>query len=398
MWNMKNKNDFIKEVFSKYYREEYIPSGILEINKREFGFNLFEGFMLRHKKFSNCDELKEFLISKTPMDAYYSCAYYENPEAEMDKKGWIGADLIFDIDADHITTQCDKVHDEWTCNNCKFTGKGITPEKCPLCNGEKFTVITWPCEKCLDAAKNETIKLMEFLEEDFGFSEKEIRIFFSGHRGYHIQVENETVRELNASERKEIVDYITGLGFEVVKPDEHIRVGWKKRAINGLCEFLTQADVEDLVKAGLKRNTAEKIAQNKDKLIKDILKSGEWKSVRGVGPKTLTKILKHIIQLKSSKIDTVVTTDVHRLIRLPESLNSKTGLKKIELKPNEVDDFDPFSKAVIFTNETITVYVYDAPRFRINNEEFGPYKNKKVELPIPAAMLILCKGKGEISE
>ncbi|MEM2485891.1 MAG: DNA primase small subunit PriS [Candidatus Bathyarchaeia archaeon] len=397
MGNMKNKIAFIKEVFGRYYKEEYIPRGIPRIDKREFGFNLFEGFMLRHKKFNNYDELKEFLMNKTPMDAYYSCAYYENPEAEMDKKGWIGADLIFDIDADHIPTQCDKVHDEWTCNNCKFTGKGITPEKCPLCNGEKFTVITWPCEKCLNAARNETIKLMEFLEEDFGFSGSEIRMFFSGHRGYHIQVENKTVQELNAFERKEIVDYITGLGFEVVKPNEYIRVGWEKRAINGLCEFLTQADVEGLVKVGLKRNIAEKIVQNKDKLIKKI-KSGEWKGIQGIGPRTLTKMLKHVIRLKSSKIDTVVTTDTHRLIRLPESLNSKTGFKKTELKPNEIDDFDPFSKAVIFTNETITVHVYDAPRFRIKNKEFGPYKNKKVELPIPAAMLILCKGKGEISE
>lgn len=395
---MKNKIDFIREMFSRYYKDEYIPRGILEIDKREFGFNLFEGFMLRHKKFNSYDELKEFLISKIPMDAYYSCAYYRDPEAEMDKKGWIGADLIFDIDADHITTQCDKVHDEWTCNNCRFTGKGITPEKCPLCSGEKFTVITWPCEKCLDAAKNETIKLMEFLEEDFGFSENEIRVFFSGHRGYHIQVEDEKVRGLNAFERKEIVDYITGLGFEAPKPEGQIGIGWKKRAIDGLCEFLTQADVENLMKVGLKRNIAEKIAQNKDKLIDDILKSGEWKSVRGIGPKTLTKMVEHIIQLKSAKIDTVVTTDIHRLIRLPESLNSKTGLRKTELKPNEIDNFDPFSKAVIFTKETVTVYVYDAPKFRIKDKEFGPYKNKKVELPMPAAMLIICKGKGEVLE
>ena len=76
------------------------------IDKREFGFALFEGWMLRHKQFANQEELTSFLQNSTPKDAYFSCAYYENPEAEMDKKNWLGADLIFDIDADHIPTTC----------------------------------------------------------------------------------------------------------------------------------------------------------------------------------------------------------------------------------------------------------------------------------------------------
>jgi len=29
----------------------------------------------------------------------------------MENKGWIGADLIFDIDADHIETRCKTEHD-----------------------------------------------------------------------------------------------------------------------------------------------------------------------------------------------------------------------------------------------------------------------------------------------
>ncbi len=88
--------------------------------------------------------------------------------------------MIFDIDADHIAISCSKVHDKWTCGNCGFTGKGIEPEKCLVCGGEKFEVSTWPCENCLGSAKMETVKLLDILTQDFGFSEKELHVFFRG--------------------------------------------------------------------------------------------------------------------------------------------------------------------------------------------------------------------------
>ena len=53
------------------------------IDKREFGFILFKKGMLRHKGFKNEDELEAFLKELAPSDAYYSCAYYEEPEAEI---------------------------------------------------------------------------------------------------------------------------------------------------------------------------------------------------------------------------------------------------------------------------------------------------------------------------
>ena len=53
------------------------------------------------------------------------------------------------------------------------------------------------------------------LENDFGFSQDELHVFFSGHRGYHVHIENDAVRSLDAMARKEIVDYVTGLGIKL---------------------------------------------------------------------------------------------------------------------------------------------------------------------------------------
>jgi len=51
---------------------------------------------------------KYILEEKTPIHLYYSSAYYEEPSADkMDLKGWLGSDLIFDIDSDHYPG-CDK--------------------------------------------------------------------------------------------------------------------------------------------------------------------------------------------------------------------------------------------------------------------------------------------------
>jgi DNA primase small subunit len=381
------------------------------IEKREFGFLSFEGQMLRHKSFQSVDELKHFLKNFVPKDAYFSCAYYENPEAEMEMKCWLGADLIFDIDADHIPTSCDKVHDKWKCGNCGFVGKGITPEKCPICGSEKFDVNTWPCEDCLASAKAETIKLIETLTSDFGFSEREIHTFFSGHRGYHVHVENDAVKTLDAMERKEIVDYVSALGLSIESqilgeasskksamfPRGIIREGgWSKRLMMNLQDFIANAEEKDFVDIGIERRFIEAITRNRDALLRNFQKTGSFGYVKGIGSQTWEKIVKHVVKLKVANIDTVVTTDTHRLIRLSDTLNGKTGLKKVEFPVSAIDDFDPFKMAIAFKEDFVDVKVYDAPKFRLGEETFGPYSNQKVELPTAAALLLICKNRAEV--
>ncbi|MGQ9725695.1 MAG: DNA primase small subunit domain-containing protein [Candidatus Bathycorpusculaceae bacterium] len=402
---------FIQERFREYYERDFsLDNSFWMIEKREFGFILFKEGMLRHKKFEDKNGLEAFLRSFVPSDVYYSCAYYEDPEDEMEKKGWLGADLIFDIDADHITTSCSKVHDEWTCGNCGFAGKGIKPEKCPVCGGEKFEVSTWPCENCLASAKAETLKLLDMLMQDFGFSEKEIRVFFSGHRGYHIHVESEAVKSLDAVARKEIVDYVCGLGFDsalqgfsgknsyVFETLNLKAPGWLGRTARCVYDFLLHAELEDYRSAGVKGNVAKAIIRNKDTILRNLSTMGSYGIVKGVGFETLRKIAEFCAKLQSTQVDTVVTTDVHRLIRLANTLHGKTGLKKVEFPISKLEDFDPFKSAAAFKKGNATVFVSDAPKFKLGDEIFGPYKNQKVELPTAAAVLLVCKGRAEVVE
>jgi len=406
---------FIRDKFAEYYKQH--SSSILpptSIESREFGFLLFEErIMLRHKGFRGVDDLRSSLKTIVPSDVYYSSAYYERPEEDMRGKGWLGADLIFDIDADHIPTPCAKVHDTWVCGNCGAVGTGVSPKRCPTCGEQKFDEKTWPCEVCLEGAKAETMKLIDVLTKDFGSSSEELRVSFSGHRGYHVHVESEEIRGLDSMARKEIVDYVLGTGLEtefhglgerggkesrVLAGPDLYDLGWRGRIARGIYDFLLATTPEELEKVGLRKKVVDTIMQHKEALLESWKERGPWGIIKGIGVESWRKIAEYGVRKQSVKIDTVVTTDIHRLIRLTNTLHGKTGLKKIEVPITGIENFDPLKSAVTFKEGTVTVFVSEAPKFRLGDEIYGPYKEQKIELPTAAALLLLCKGAAKVME
>jgi len=406
---------FVHNKFAEYYQKYSFsiqPPSSLE--KREFGFLLFkERIMLRHKGFRDVNTLRYFLKTVVPSDVYYSSAYYERPEEEMHGKSWLGADLVFDIDADHIPTPCGKVHDVWVCGNCGAVGRGVSPKKCHTCGEQKFNEKTWPCEVCLESAKAEAIKLIDILTKDFGFSSGELKVGFSGHRGYHVHVESEEVRALDSMARKEIVDYVLGIGLEakfhglgerggkgvrVLAGPDLYDLGWRGRIARGTYDLLLTASPEELKKIGLKKRVVDTIIQNKEALLESWKEKGPWGIIKGIGTESWRRIAQYGVEKQSVKIDTVVTTDIHRLIRLTNTLHGKTGLKKIEVPITGIEHFDPLKSAVTFKEGTVTVLVSDAPKLRLGDETYGPYKGQKIELPTAAALMLLCKGAAKVVE
>lgn len=402
--------DFIRRKFAEYYSKN---SNLIQpptaIKEREYGFLLFEErMMIRHKGFKDASELRHFINVIIPSHIYYSAAYYERPEDPMDSKGWLGADLIFDIDADHIPTRCKTEHDVWRCQNCKTVERGEIPEACPRCGGVKIEGETWLCDTCLEAAKAETLKLIDFLTDDFGFSKDEIDVCFSGHRGFHVHVESDSVKTLDQMARKEIVDYISGTGLkakfhglrekrekntrEVIGPDLY-DPGWRGRLARGVYDFLIQITPEQLERIeGLKKNTINTIMQKREVFLEAWRKKTPWEAVKGVGIRTWNKITQYAIKKQAAIIDTVVSTDVHRLIRMPTTLHGKTGLKAIKIPIDYLESFDPLRDSIAFKDSTITVYVNEAHQFRLGEQIYGPYEAQIVDLPEAAAIYLICKG------
>ena len=118
--------------------------------------------------------------------------------------------------------------------------------------------------------------------------------------------------------------------------------------------------------------------------------------IRGMSIDMWRRIIKRAVEFQSARIDTVVTTDVHRLIRLSNTLHGKTGWLKINVPADTLESFDPLSSAVAFKKGEVTLYVREAPEFRLGEETFGPFRDVKVELPMAAAVFLLCKNAAEV--
>jgi len=401
---------FIKQAFWRYYNTHKDRIALPpDFKAREFAFLAFaERFMTRHKAIRSSEELFNIIAVLIPSDIYYSTAYYARPAEEMEKKGWLGSDLVFDIDADHIDTPCKASHDMWSCGTCRLTKRGKTPAQCPSCGSTKFVERTWFCDQCLKASKNEVFKLIDFLTKDFGIREQDMHIFFSGHRGYHLHVRNEEVRKLDESQRKEIVDYVLGLGLDAFyqglykKPRDAIvgpqreDPGWRGRFAREIYRTVLEGTEDELVNIGFSPRQTRRIIRDRSQIgqeWKGKILWGQFEDSFRIKDSTWRTIIERAVSRGAlpAEIDTVVTTDIHRLIRLPETLNGKTGLRAAAV--SSLDAFDPFRDPIAFEGEE-TVRVTEAPAFRMREDTYGPYMNEEVTLPAAAAMLLLCKGLG----
>jgi DNA primase small subunit len=394
----------IRQRFQEYYlahgKNFYVPPSPEE---REYGFLLFkEKFMVRHRAFKDSTQLLNAIRDLVPAHVYFSTAYYHDPTASMDEKGWERADLVFDIDADHLDTPCKSRHDTWKCKGCGNTGKGGAPKICSKCKNDRMEEQTWLCGQCLQQAKEETTKLLEILYSDLGVNPSDTHIFFSGHRGYHVHVYSKDLGIFAEEERREIASYVLGQGLEpelheleelstggttIIEGPQLGQPGWRGRMVAGIHDVLG----EEAEQLGLSR-TQNKILMDQDP--QTFFRKPFWSSVKGVGLSTWKTLSSRAVEKRSAKIDTVVTTDIHRLIRLPGTLNGHTGLLAMKVQRERLEDFDPFNEALAFQG-TMKIRVKDCPNFVLDKKEFGPYQNEEVELPSYAAMLLLCKRRAE---
>ncbi|HTY75285.1 MAG TPA: hypothetical protein VMD05_06945, partial [Candidatus Nanoarchaeia archaeon] len=172
--------------------------------------------------------------------------------------------------------------------------------------------------------------------------------------------------------------------------------GWKRRLKNGIYRYLADATKEDLLKIGIAKKGAAILTKNNGALLRRCIEENRWGSVKGVGYETWMRIAEYVKGCEAAQIDTVVTSDIHRLIRANGTLHGKTGLLKAEFPVKELDTFDPFVGAVAFKEGTAKVQVSEAPEFKLSGETFGPFKNRAVELPTGAAVLLVLKGRAEV--
>ena len=233
-----------------------------------------------------------------------------------------------------------------------------------------------PCKNCIDVSKIEVKKLSQILIDDLAITKENIRVFFSGNEGFHVYVYNSQFQEIGSRERSELTDYLSLRG--VIPETFGIRKLKQDRA--------ALPDFGDKGWLGRFSKQVFGSKSKRSKIITELLANG-YSSFQ----KTLDDVSENI----GVKIDPNVTMDIHRIFRLPGSINSKSGLTKIQCY--DLVKFDPYTEASFLSDDTVEVIANCPIQFVLKNKKFGPYINEKVTIPTFAAVYMICKKLARIA-
>ena len=340
--------DYLKDKFQEYYKNADITLPP-RFTSREWGFLSWKGgIMNRHVNFRTVKEVKAYLARIAPAHCYHSVAYYKDPSKNtMIDKVWQGADLIFDLDADHL------------------------PEMEDVKKGKI------PFSKLMEYIREQTYRLVvDVLLGDFGLSEEDLLITFSGGRGYHVHVRTPEVLTLPSGARREIADYLTGKGLDLNKI--LIDAGYTKEyPIRGKGIERKNLGIEKLPKKDAKgwqgiitryiHNVLDNLREKSDEEKKPIMKrfgiSKDMLDFKDSNDNIFNKLSKTPknrfvrIALKETAIhpDEPVTGDIHRLIRLPGSLHGGSGLRVTTMDSKKLETFNPMKDAIAFGDNLVKI-------------------------------------------
>lgn len=396
---------FLKTRFQNYYKNaeiglpDYLPN-------REWAFIFYDDMpdkmMHRHKAFGSPGEALDYLYGMAPAHVYNSTAYYEYPGArKMNEKNWLGAELIFDLDADHLPDAPKNYAD------------------------------------MLELVKKEAFKLMDFLLDDFGFSEREIELVFSGGRGYHFHIRSPKVLTLGSAERREIVNYLSGrdldfkyflrevamdgefgAGSKTFKGIKNVPVkctlvgydsGWGKRIAHYLTDYMKAEcgkrykkdmfpELRKYEKVG--DTTIKKLISltNSESGLKDILEKGrldfDVRNFKDIAAYFMKESVEDFLHRFGASVDEPVTADIKRLIRVPGSLHGGSGMLVKKLALSELETFDPLNDAVVFGERPVKITASKPFSVQLKGKDLRVEKGIQ-EVPEYAAVYLICRGVAE---
>lgn len=400
-----------REQFARYYARQKVPPPV-RLPRREFAMFPFasETLMRRHAAFRTPEQFEEFLAQEVPRHVYYSSAYYRVPDhPKMAQKEWLGADLIFDLDADHL---------------------------------REAAGLTYEGQLALVKRKVRSL-LEEFLLGDFGIPAENAQLYFSGGRGYHVHVRDETFLPLNSPERRELVEYVMGSGFDATTAVEERREGgptdvslvpgegslaprrrgrarvskhlfppdtpgWRGRTTRGVLAMLSRweasergAVLAELETVGASKGEARQFVRKllddgKAQQIRETLSLDVFKGeVPGV---LLDLVLRQAAIEVQGETDAPVTTDIHRLIRLPGSLHGGTGLRVTPLAIEDLEGFDPLRDATVPapSEATVELELAEAVDHVVGGARAHGEAGERRTLPVAAALFLTLRGEAAL--
>ena len=387
--------------FQQYYKDARLWKPP-ELEQREWMFIPFGGSPpIRHIGFHRMQDVRNFISTKSMHSCFYSTAYWKYPnESKMVDKDWQGADLIFDLDGDHLP--------------------GVSDNDFPA---------------MIDVIQEQAYALWnDFLEPEFGFSEEHLQVTFSGHRGFHLHYRDPKFHHLDSEARREMVSHIRGEGVDVAggltRFQDGEASGWTNRLKSGMGTLIEQLiDIDNNVDGAseqLKRmevclkemhereplqsqrsaSSIRKMASLIHHPTKIERLKNEYKfDVLGQYKELFLNLLRgdaSIVLGNAGETDEVVTIDVRRQIRWPSSLHGKSGMRVTEFPLDQLDPdcsnrYHPLEQCFVFglDEQQAIEIIKDDVRAKIGSQIIEGHRGDIVQTSESGATFLILKGWGQ---
>ncbi len=189
----------------------------------------------------------------------------------------------------------------------------------------------------LDYIKQEVVELYDILKFEFGM--KNITINYSGNRGFHIHIRDEWAQMLSREARAEILDYLT---LRNVKLDN-----FNIRIVNGKKQGIGFGDVKNKMQARILKEL--RYVTGKEKVL-----LGDWEDVDEQNFALAIERARFKLN-----IDSNVTLDTTKLLRMENSIHGDTGFIAKILNIDQIEKFDPWADATVFNDIDIRIKMVD---------------------------------------
>ncbi|CAG5115444.1 unnamed protein product, partial [Candidula unifasciata] len=309
---------------------------------REFSFTLKDDVYIRYQSFSDQQDFEKELQKKCPYKIDIGAVYSHRPKDHKTVKSTAfqaqEKELVFDIDM----TDYDDVR------SC--------------CSGADICSKCWPlmvmAVKILDRA----------LREDFGF--QNLLWVYSGRRGIHCWVCDESARMLSPQGRSAIAEYLTlvkGGENQIRKvnlPDklhpsirhaleiiDHHFLDYivKKQDLLDSEEkwknIIALVPAENILLAYLSEDFSGKLGKDTRSRWKILLARLEEAAKKDMIKGHVEAEIK--LQLCYPRLDINVSKGINHLLKSPFCIHPKTGRVCVPMDPKTIDDFDPFAVPTI---------------------------------------------------
>jgi len=311
---------------------------------REFSFTLHDDIYIRYQSFNDQLDMEKEIQKKNPYKIDIGAIFNHKPrDHKMIGQGGFQAlekELVFDIDL----TDYDEV---------RF-----------CCQGSDICTKCWPFMSV-------TVKVLDrALREDFGF--KHLLWVYSGRRGIHCWVCDESARKLTQEARTSVVEYLSLVkgGADQAKKVNlrdtlHPFIEKSVEEIKPYFETLAldNQDIlgsEEKVKKFLALIPDESLRKDFENLLNEPQRPADSKSrwelisreysnkvsrgLKGKGRRLLEEVM---LQYIYPRLDINVSTGVNHLLKSPFCIHPKTGRVCVPIDPQKVDDFKPEAAPIV---------------------------------------------------